>query len=125
MQKTEKWTASKKFLSDPLPGCPHYQEFVRNPLQVNGSCFATCPTDTTVNYLCSQSSTSSVGRATCTVNHDWIHSPQLGACTPAGEVTNKKADKILTKMSQSPGIFTQFVKDTRRNALITNIRFHI
>ena len=73
------------FVTEPSPGCPHYEEFVSLPIQVSGSCFGTCAVNTRVSYLCDESSSALVGYATCMDDYTWNHSPLLATCPPAGE----------------------------------------
>ena len=70
------------FLSEPIPGCPSYEEFVGLPIEVKGSCFATCEVNTRISYVCDQSSSVPVGYATCMEDLTWS---QLDTCAPASE----------------------------------------
>ena len=72
-------------LVEPLPGCPSFKEFVGLPIEINGSCIATCAVNTKVSYLCDECSTVPIGYATCTEDYMWIHSHSLDMCTPDGE----------------------------------------
>ena len=76
--------ATMIFLVEPPSGCPSYEQFVGFPIQIGGSCIGTCAIDTRVSYVC-ESSSVSIGYATCTADYTWSHSPPLETCTPAGE----------------------------------------
>ena len=57
------------FHAEVLPGCPSFEEFVNLPIEIDGSCFATCPVNTRLSYVCDESSSEAVGYATCTEDY--------------------------------------------------------
>ena len=73
------------FLTEPVPGCPSYEEFATLPIEINGSCSDICAVNTTISYVCDQSSSIPVGYAACTEHNTWYHFHLPETCTPASE----------------------------------------
>ena len=70
------------FLPEPPPGCPSYEEVFGLPIEINGSCLDTCPVNTSISYVCDESSSMSIGYAICTEDYSWSF---LDTCKPASE----------------------------------------
>ena len=68
------------FLVGFFPGCLYSQSNVDDALSIDGTCLGTCTVNTVVHYICDQSSSDSLGSATCVAQSTWDQT-----CTPAGE----------------------------------------
>ena len=81
------WKHNDHFLAELLTGCPSFEEFVSNPLSIQGRCYGTriCAVSTTVKYLCEEFNPLRDTESTCTANYTWYHHEPLEACTPTGE----------------------------------------
>ena len=73
------------FLQSPCLVANPYTDFVDIPIEVSDSCFATCPVNTTVTYLCDEFGSASTGEAWCTEAYTWHINPPLETCIPTDE----------------------------------------
>ena len=76
--------------AEPLPGCPSYTDFVNIPIEVSDSCFATCPVNTTVRYLCDRYGFIAPfpAETQCTDAYTWRMGLSLEYCPPTGELSS-------------------------------------